>query len=131
MGRYENTNDICLSICQLFLYIFLIIYTAGDIELNPGPTSDSPNNYLHNHNDSSTDMLDFYRYKDLLTFSCLNIQSLLPKKSIVEAELGDRDIILLTETWLKSDIADSQLKLDNFKTPYRDIRMETELVVGS
>ena len=54
--------------------------------------------------------------------SCQNIQSLLPKLSIVEAEFGDRDIILLTETWLNENIDDNKLKLTNFGPPFRKDR---------
>ena len=99
--------------------MLLIILLCGDIEINPGPSSSIS---------SIADSLDYLfaneklDVQDLLTFTCLNVQSILPKIDIIEAELGDRDIILLTETWLKNITPNRLVELKNFKEPYRNDR---------
>ena len=124
--KYIFLCIICISVVSLITYIITynmnyLIYRCGDICKNPGPSSLSSSS-LSSLVDSYVDLFSNIRYKDLVKFSCLNVQSLLPKLPIVEAEFGDRDIILLTETWLKDEIHDNDLKLINFKTPYRKDR---------
>ena len=71
---------------QIGLYIFLLIYRSCDVELNPGPTS-----HINDLSDCSTDQgypSISRRYKEMVSFSCLNVQSLRQKVDIVEAELG-------------------------------------------
>lgn len=52
------------------------------------------------------------------------------KVDIVEAELGGMDIILLTETWLNSNIADGDVAISNYKNPYRKDREDGRLGGG-
>ena len=86
-----NKMNILSTVIVLITIILLML--SGDVEMNPGPSV---------MNDSSLDYLfEDIRCQDLLTFSCINIQSVLQKVDILEAELGDRDVILVTETWLK------------------------------
>lgn len=62
---------------QIGLYIFSLIYRTGDIELNPGPMS-----HISDLSDCSTDQGGpsiSRRYKDMVSFSCLNVQSLRQK----------------------------------------------------
>jgi hypothetical protein len=113
---------------QIGLYIFSLIYRAGDVDLNLGPTS-----YISDLSDYSTDQGDpsiSRRYKDMVSFSCLNVQNLRQKVDIVEAELGGMDIILLTETWLNSSIADGNVVLTSYKHPYRKDRDDGRLEGG-
>lgn len=49
------------------------------------------------------------------------------KVDIVEAELGGMDIILLTETWLNSNISDGDVAISNYKNPYRKDREDGRL----
>lgn len=100
----------------IFFILILLLYLSGDVEKNPGPSSSS--------SDSDSNDLNFENFKrqNLLTFTCINIQSVVPKLDILEAELGDRDVILVTETWLKSDVPNSRVELQNYKEPYRKDR---------
>lgn len=107
------------------LYIFSLIYRAGDVDLNLGPTS-----YISDLSDYRTDQGDpsiSRRYKDMVSFSCLNVQNRRQKVDIVEAEL---DIILLTETWVNSSIADGNVVLTSYKQPYRKDREDGRLGGG-
>jgi len=42
---------------------------------------------------------DFLRIDNLISFTCLNIQSFKSKRDIIQAEFSDRDVLLFTETW--------------------------------
>ena len=71
------------------LWLFNLMYRAGDIEKNPGPilNSTSSCSTYSTHSDSLLTGSHF------LTFSCLNTQSFLAKRDLIEAELSDRDIL--------------------------------------
>jgi hypothetical protein len=66
----------------------------------------------------------------LITFSCINIQRVKSKLDIVEAELGDRDVIMITETWLKPNVPNVSLSINNCKEPYRFDRIGDKIGGG-
>ena len=66
----------------------------------------------------------------MITFSFINIQSVKSKLDIVEAELGDGDIIMITETWLKPNVPNVSLSINNFKEPYRFDRIGDKIRGG-
>ena len=81
-------------------WIFAILLLSGDIHPNPGPLSSSS---------SSSDSLSIhpsaYNFSNLcnhLSFAHNNVQSLVPKLDILEAELLEIDVLGFTETWLNS-----------------------------
>ena len=54
-----------------------------------------------------------------------NIQSLLPKIDLLQYEIQPFDVFIFSETWLNNDINSNELKIINFKDPFRcdrDIR---------
>ena len=53
----------------------------------------------------------------------LNIQSLLPKISIVEVETQSYDILIFTESWLSPRISHDDICIPNFDPPYRKYRL--------
>ena len=102
---------ICISWC-LSLHIIL----SNDVHPNPGPVtesfstnSDSNNSSVFSHN---------------LSIMQLNIQSLIPKLDILETEMQQYDILVITESWLNPDVRDDDLLISNFDPPYRKDRAD-------
>ena len=73
----------------LFLYIIL----SGDVHANPGPES------LSSISSSYTSQSSFSLSNNLSIFH-LNIQSLLPKIDVLDAEMQHYDVLVFTVTWL-------------------------------
>ena len=92
-----------------------------DIHPNPGPNSTeteiSTSSFL------SDDIPKTSSYSEILksglSIMYLNIQSLRPKLTILEAEIQQYDIVVLTETWLNQSIQNTELILPNFQPPFR------------
>ncbi|MEW8546418.1 MAG: endonuclease/exonuclease/phosphatase family protein, partial [Candidatus Thiodiazotropha sp.] len=58
-------------------------------------------------------------YDSHLGICHLNIQSIVPKLDILQYEMQMFDIFIFTETWINSTIKSSDLKIANFKEPFR------------
>ena len=95
----------------LFLYIIL----SGDVHANPGPES------LSSISSSNTSQSSFCLSNNLSIFH-LNIQSLLPKIDILDAEMQQYDVLVFTETWLSPQLANDEILINNFEPPYRKDR---------
>ena len=52
----------------------------------------------------------------------MNVCSLLPKIDLVELELSNNDIILLSETHLNDDIVDGDIQIKGYQCPIRKNR---------
>ena len=52
----------------------------------------------------------------------LNVHSLLPKTDLIRAESVTYDIVVFTESWLKPNITDDLISLQNFLPPFRTVR---------
>ena len=112
---------IYILMAQLWLYCLLI--NCGDIETIPGPWTDT---------DTSSSSLSTNSYSTLslpydtqLSICHHNIQSLLPKIDLLQYEIQPFDVFIFSETWLNNDINSNELKIINFKDPFRcdrDIR---------
>ena len=64
-------------------------------------------------------------YDTQLSICHHNIQSLLPKIDLLQYEIQPFDVFIFSETWLNNDINSNELKIINFKDPFRcdrDIR---------
>ena len=107
---FTKTCIISLMCSNLFV-LFLILKLSGDIHPNPGPQSDS----LLSSNISTV-------FPHNLNILHLNIQSILPKMDLLEAEVQNYDILVFTETWLSPQISNDDLLLENFDPPYRQDR---------
>ena len=84
------------------IYISCIIQAlllAGDIETNPGP----------------------YCERDL-SVSHINAQSIVHKLDLIAVELGDFDIITVSETWLDQSISSSTITIPGYQEPIRHDR---------
>jgi hypothetical protein len=49
----------------------------------------------------------------------LNVQSLVPKIDLLNVEHQKFDILCFTETWLNTIVANQDISLDNFQSPFR------------
>ena len=107
---FTKTCIISLMCSNLFV-LFLILKLSGDIHPNPGPQSDS----LLSSNISTV-------FPHNLNILHLNIQSILPKMDLLEAEVQNYDILVFTETWLSPQISNDDLLLENFDPSYRQDR---------
>ena len=83
------------------MYYILLI---GHIESNPGPNIVSGKPNLKN---------------DSLKIAHINACSLLPKIYLIELEMSNNDIILVSETHLSRDIDNEDIQLRGFQNPIR------------
>ena len=49
----------------------------------------------------------------------MNIQSILPKLDLIKCESLAYDVLVFTESWLKPEIKNDDLLIDNFLPPFR------------
>ena len=52
----------------------------------------------------------------------LNIQSITPKMGIIKSEADAYDVLIFIESWLKPDISDTTIHIENFSQPFRNDR---------
>ena len=81
--------------CVTKTYLALILLLSGDIETNPGDTTGD------------------------LTICHINAQSILNKLELIAVELGDFDIITVSETWLGQSISSTEIMLPGYQEPIR------------
>lgn len=93
-----------LTVFDFFVILSTLLLKCGDVELNPGPSSDSsissPNTSNLASSISSSSIPDTPTYSDAVIrdkFSIVhyNIQSLRSKTDLIEAELNNFDVICL------------------------------------
>ena len=102
-------KNVCLSICMAKIlicvcfvtWLYILLLCSGDEHPNPGPTSSvSEDIFSSSSSNISNILLDTLNQNHHLAFIHYNVQSLLPKLDIIQAELHNFDVIALTETWL-------------------------------
>ena len=102
MVGYYITFKIAIILCSkntYVLYYFLILLLSNDIETNPGPQIESI-------------------IKDL-SVCHINAQSMLSELDMIAAELGNFDVITISETWLDHTISDLDTMIPTYQTPIR------------
>ena len=52
----------------------------------------------------------------------LNIQSIVPKIDMIRSEANANDVLIFTESWLKPDISDITVHIENFSQRFRNDR---------
>ena len=93
---------------------------CGDVELNPGPDSvDGSTDSSLNSTDSSIDFLSNH-----LSIFHLNIQSILPKLDLIKCEAEAYDVLVFSESWLKPEVKNDSLGIENFLPPFRTDRYD-------
>ena len=114
----------CARLLSTAFVLWLLLTVAGDIEQNPGPSSTSDSSTSGLSSVPSNDYSDvFVNLNNLVTFTCLNTQSLVSKRDIIESEFNDRDVLLFTETWFNPQTSDDDIELQNYSLPYRNDRI--------
>ena len=96
--------------------LLLTIMLSGDVHPNPGPNSNV------SYESYSSD--DSQYYGNNLSIVHINVQSLLPKLEILEAEMQQYDKLVFTESWISPNISNEDIKITNFNAPYRNDRVE-------
>ena len=126
--RYSNVprrniifTKTCVQILFLSvstLWIFNIIFLCGDVQLNPGPGS------VEGSTNSSFDSFDshFEMISNHLSILHLNVQSIVPKLDLIRSEADLYDILIFSESWVKSETQNETLYIENFQPPFRKDR---------
>ena len=122
MQAQHNTNlsfsIACLSLLQvsvLLSWVIDIILLSGDVHPNPGP--DSVSSLAETSTSSSISTLGaLYNH---LSIMHMNIQSILPTLDLIKCESIAYDVLVFTESWLKPEIKNDDLLIDNFLPPFR------------
>ena len=100
---------------ELVTFLALLLYQAGDVEKNTGPVSESASD--------SSQSFHFPPIQGNLSMVHYNVQSVLNKLDLIEAEFSDFSIISLTETWLNETKPTDDLVFNGFRTPFRRDRV--------
>ena len=82
------------------LWLTILLLCSGDIHPNSGPSSIASSlnsSTSHNHSNNSLRSLNLSHNRSFVHY---NVQSILNKLDILEAELFEFDILAFTETWL-------------------------------
>ena len=113
----SNKNDtfchyLAVSLFVSSVTLWLIVLLNGDIELNPGP--DSVEGNTDSVSSCSIDSLS-----NPLGIMHLNIQCITPKLSLIEGEESAYDVLVFSESWLKPDILNASICIENFSPPVR------------
>ena len=98
----------CLNEFDYYTFLRLILIRAGDVELNPGPESDSETD--------GSGMSDEMSGIIAKNFSVVhyNVQSALHKIDFLESELANFDLISITETWFNQSISSADVNINGF-----------------
>ena len=118
-GRFQDNlkfiQRLITGLSLSLLWIYSLILLSGDVHTNPGPNSASSDSMPNDHNIASY-------FNQNLSIMHLNIQSLLPKLEILEAEMQQYDIVVFTESWLNPNISNNDIRIANFDPPYKKDR---------
>ena len=108
-----------LLITVFTLWLTILLLCSGDIHPNPGPSSIASSlnsSTSHNHSNNSLRSLNLSHN---LSFVHYNVQSILNKLDILEAELFEFDILAFSETWLNPTVQSDDLVFQTFHKPER------------
>ena len=111
-----------LLVFNIIAWLLLLLFRAGDIQPNPGPQSVASSSGSSFSSNLSTDVFSHLNLSNNLSFVQYNVQSVLNKLDVLQAELFEIDILSFTETWLSPDIATEDLMLRSYNTPERKDR---------
>ena len=114
----DHNNLFCRNLFLSFFILVVATWTSfivilgGDVEINPGPGS------VEGDSDSSNDN-SFEILANHLSILHLNVQSLLPILDLIAAKSETYDVLVFSESWLKPDIKNDSISLNNFHPPFR------------
>ena len=107
-----------LFVSNVTTLLFILLLCAGDIQPNPGPLSVASSS--SGRSISSTGSNDIFSHLNLnhnLSFVQYNVQSIVKKLDIIQAELFEIDILSFTETWLNPDISTEDIMVQSYSAP--------------
>ena len=120
--QFSGKCLLLLLITVFTLWLTILLICSGDIHPNPGPSSIASSlnsSTSHNHSNNSLRSLNLSHN---LSFVHYNVQSILNKLDILEAELFEFDILAFTETWLNPTVQSDDLVFKTFHKPERKDR---------
>ena len=109
-----------ITVFTLWLTISLLCF--GDIYPNVGPSSIASSLNSSTSQNHSNNSLRSLNLSHNLSFVHYNVQSILNKLDILEAELFEFDILAFTETWLNPTVQSDDLVFHTFHKPERKDR---------
>ena len=119
----DISNVVTLSFYIAFLSIIcILLFTCGDLELNPGPESYSEISDVSSDSTATTCSFDLFRSH--ISLMHLNIQSIKPKIDIIQGTLCDFDLLCFTESWLDQNTLNTEVFLEGFTPPFRNDRLD-------
>lgn len=122
--RFLLVTITCFSAIEFALWLTIILLCSGDVHTNPGPSSTSSLDSMSSSSSSvSATILSSLTTSHNLTFIHYNVQSILPKLEILQAELIEFDIFAFTETWLSPVDNAEDLLLLSYNIPERKARV--------
>ena len=95
--QVPDIKSFCFTVLPLII-IQLLLQTAGDIHLNPGPKE--------------------------LSIIHINPRSLRRKLDLLDSEVTDHDDITISETWLSADIKNNEISINGYHPPVRKDRSD-------
>ena len=113
---------ILLFVSNITTWLFIFLLCAGDIQPNPGPLSVASSSGTSFSSDVSTDVFTHLNLNHNLSFVQYNVQSIVNKLDVLQAELFEIDILSFTETWLNPNISTEDIMLQSYNTPERKDR---------
>lgn len=120
--RIIKTSLILLTVMVLAAWLSCLLIIAGDVHPNPGPSSThSTSSTCSSFPSMSQSLSDLMSKTNCLSSLHYNVQSLLNKVEVLEAEFSSFDIISFSETWLNSNISNDDLKFSEFHFPERKV----------
>ena len=105
-----------LAVIVLTMWLLNLLLLCGDIHINLGPDSVTDNT----SSSSTSSITSFEMLSKHLSIFHLNIQSIFPKIDLIRCEADAYDIFVFSESWLKPEITDEQIYIENFKPPFRN-----------
>ena len=129
-GKSSKANVIFSFIVVYSLFPFVVatwlavlLLCSGDVHPNPGPSSVSSTESLSSTaSNLSSSILNSLTTGHNLSFIHYNVQSILNKLDILQAELSEFDILAFTETWLSPQTDKADLELATYYRPERKDR---------
>ena len=117
--RFTKTCVHVLFIDCFLSWLCNLLLLSGDIHPNPGPAS-----IRIDHDDSLSSSASNEILSNHLNIFHLNVQSLLPNIDLIRTESELYDIAVFSESWLKPNITDDKVTLQNFLPPFRTDRCD-------
>ena len=101
--QVPDIKSLCFTVLPLII-IQLLLQTAGNIHLNPGPLCRA-------------------QLKELSVIH-INARSLRRKLDLLDSEVTDHDVITISETGLSADIKNNEISINGYHPPVRKDRSD-------